>query len=237
MDVAPVPFSKDLQVAHAALSGDEEKARLFVKEYLPDLESYLVSRCGHRDCRAIEKAREIAADVISDCFGAKNRPRGEDVLLRLYHGRAPLKIWLRYVAYSRMKSWWSSTDGRSLPLEPIEESLSHQVEPVVRDPEVAEILRIALENAFREVEPYRLLFLRLVYIHSVKRGHLARIWGCHPAKIGRDMVAAEERIRNLTLGYVKLMYPFTELDWSDFQAIAEQYATLLHGSNEEAAPR
>ena len=184
----------------------------------------------------MEKAREIAADVISDCFGAKNRPRGEDVLLRLYHGRAPLKIWLRHVAYSRMKSWWSSADGKSLPLEPIQESLPDRVEPVVQDPEVAEILRIALENAFREIEPYRLLFLRLIYIHSVKREHLARIWGCHPAKIGRDMVAAEERIRNLTLGYIKSMCPFTELNWSDFQAIAEQYATLLRRSGEEAAP-
>jgi hypothetical protein len=236
MDAAFVTFSKDLEIAHAALFGDEQKARLFVQEYLPNLESYLVSRCRRWDTRAIEKAREIAADVISDCFGAKNRPRGEDVLLKLYHGRAPLKLWLRHVAYSRLKSWWNSAEGKSLPLEPIEESLSARAEELaVRDPEIVEILRIALENAFGEIEPYRLLFLRLVHIHSVRREHLAGIWGCHPAKIGRDMLAAEERIRNLTLGYIKLMHPCTELKWSDFQAIAEEYASLLHGSAEKTA--
>jgi DNA-directed RNA polymerase specialized sigma24 family protein len=233
MDATSVPFSKDLQIAHAALSGDEEQARLFVQEYLPDLEFYLVSRCRHHDARSIEKAREIAADVISDCFGAKTRPRGEDVLLKLYHGRAPLKIWLRHVAYSRLKSWWPSPDGKSVSLEPIQESLAGRAEPLVGDPEAVEILRIALENAFRKIEPYHLLFLRLVYIHSVRRDHLAQIWGCHPAKIGRDIAAAEERIRNLTLEYLKLLHPFDDLQWSDLQAICEEYPGLLHGSTEE----
>jgi DNA-directed RNA polymerase specialized sigma24 family protein len=233
MDATSVPFSKDLQIAHAALSGDEEQARLFVQEYLPDLEFYLVSRCRRHDARSIEKAREIAADVISDCFGAKTRPRGEDVLLKLYHGRAPLKIWLRHVAYSRLKSWWPSPDGKSVSLEPIQESLAGRAEPLVGDPEAVEILRIALENAFRKIEPYQLLFLRLVYIHSVRRDHLAQIWGCHPAKIGRDIAAAEERIRNLTLEYLKLLHPFDDLQWSDLQAICEEYPGLLHGSTEE----
>ncbi|MBV9645581.1 MAG: sigma-70 family RNA polymerase sigma factor [Verrucomicrobia bacterium] len=233
MDAASVPFSKDLQIAQAALFGDEQKARLFVQEYLPDLESYLVSRCGRHDAKSVEKAREIAADVISDCFGAKNRPRGEDVLLRLYHGRAPLKIWLRHVAYSRLKSWWNSPDGNSLPLGPVQESLASTADPFVRDPEIVEILRIALENAFRQIEPYQLLFLRLVYIHSVRRAHLAQIWGCHPAKIGRDMAAAEERIRTLTLEYMNLIHPSLELQWADFQAISEKHPGLLHGSAEE----
>jgi len=233
MDATSVPFSKDLQIARAALSGDEQKARLFVQEYLPELESYLVSRCRRHDAKSVEKAREIAADVISDCFGAKNRPRGEDVLLKLYHGRAPLRIWLRHVAYSRLKSWWNSPDGKSLPLEPIQESLASRTEHLVRDPELVEILRIALENAFRQVEPYQLLFLRLVYIHSVRRDHLAQIWGCHPAKIGRDMATAEERIRSLTLEYMKIIHPSDELQWSDFQAISEEYPGLLHGSGEE----
>ncbi|MBV8273784.1 MAG: hypothetical protein JO170_00795 [Verrucomicrobia bacterium] len=236
MDAASVPFSKDLQIAHAALSGDEEKARLFVQEYLPDLESYLVSRCRHHDAKSIEKAREIAADVISDCFGAKIRPRGEDVLLKLYHGRAPLKIWLRHVAYSRLKSWWPSPDGKTVSLEPIQEPLAGRAEPFVRDPEAVEILRIALENAFRQIEPYQLLFLRLVYIHSVRRDQLAQIWGCHPAKIGRDIAAAGERIRNLTLEYMKLIHPSVDVEWSDLQAICEEYSGLLHGSIEEPRP-
>jgi DNA-directed RNA polymerase specialized sigma24 family protein len=229
-------FSRDLQIAREALTGGEDAARRFVREYLPDLESYLISRCRRSDAKSIEKAREICADVISDCFGAKSRPRGEDVLLKLYHGRAPLKTWLRHVAYSRLKSWWPSPDGKSVSLEPGKESLAGATEPFVRDPETVEILRIALENAFRQIEPHQLLFLRLVYIYSVKRDHLAQIWGCHPSKIGRDMAWAEERIRNLTLEYIKLLHPFTELQWEDCQAICEQYPSMLHGSGEQSLP-
>jgi DNA-directed RNA polymerase specialized sigma24 family protein len=233
--VALVPFLRDLKVARDALSGDEEAARIFVQECLPDLESYLVNRCRRCDSKSIEKAREIAADVISDCFGAKSRPRGEDVLLKLYHGRAPLKVWLRHVAYSRLKSWWPSPEGKTVSFEAGQEPESKRTEPILRDPDMVEILHVALENAFRQIEPYQLLFLRLVYIHSVKRDHLAKIWGCHSAKIGRDMTAAEEQIRKLTLEHMKLIQPFTELLWSDCQAICEAYPSLLHGSGEEPA--
>jgi DNA-directed RNA polymerase specialized sigma24 family protein len=235
METTSVPFPNDLKIARDALSGDEEAARIFVREYLPDLESYLIVRCRRHDGKSIEKAREIAADVISDCFGAKSRPRGEDVLLNLYHGRAPLKIWLRHVAYSRLKSWWPSPDGKAVPLEPSEATAGGTVDWVLRDPEAVEILRIALENAFRQVVPYQLLFLRLVYIHSVRRDQLAQIWGCHSAKIGRDMTSAEEQIRKLTLEHMKLLHPFAELRWSDCLAICEQYPSLLRGSNEDPA--
>jgi DNA-directed RNA polymerase specialized sigma24 family protein len=233
MGASSVPFPGDLEIATAALSGDEEAARVFVREYLPDLESYLVSRCRFSDSKSVEKAREIAADVVSDCFGAKSRRRGEDVLLKLYHGRAPLKVWLRRVAYSRLKSWWPSADGKCVSISTAEEPGNGKTEQVLRDPEIVDILRIALESAFDKIEPYKLLFLRLVYLHSVKRDHLAKIWGCHPAKIGRDMTAAEEQIRELTLQHIKLLYPLTELRWSDCQAICEEYPSLLHGSSFE----
>jgi DNA-directed RNA polymerase specialized sigma24 family protein len=234
MEGPSIPFSRDLQIVRAALAGDEEAARIFVQEYLPDLELHLTNRCRRSDSKSIEKAREIAADVISDCFGAKSRPRGEDVLLKLYHGRAPLKIWLRHVGLARLKSWWLSPDGRSVSFEADQKSETGTTEPLFSDPDLIEILRTALENAFKQIEPYQLLFLRLVYLHSVRREHLAQIWGCHAATIGREMAAAEERIRILTLEYLRLIHPHTELRWSDCQAICEEYPRLLCGSAEES---
>src|ERR1700750_894515 len=138
MEGPSIPFSRDLQIVRAALAGDEEAARIFVQEYLPDLELRLTNRCRRSDSKSIEKAREIAADVISDCFGAKSRPRGEDVLLKLYHGRAPLKVWLRRVAYSRLKSWWTSPDGKSVPISPTEEPGSGRIDAGSPDPEIVE---------------------------------------------------------------------------------------------------
>jgi DNA-directed RNA polymerase specialized sigma24 family protein len=204
-----------------------------VREYLPDLQSYLVGRCRFSDSKSIEKAREIAADVVSDFFRCEERPRGEDILLKLYHGRAPLKDWLRHVAYSRLKSWWLSLDGKTVRFSQEEQPGGAKTAPVPRDPEIAEILHMALENAFEQIEPHKLLFLRLVYLYSVKRDHLAKIYRCHPAKIGRDMAAAGERIKGLTLRNIKLLDPFAELQWSDLQAICDEFPTLLYGSGVE----
>ena len=227
----------DLNMVREALSGDEQAAGIFVERFRPDIERYLTGRCRHGDTRSVEKAREIAADVISDCFGAKDRPRGEDVLLKLYYGQGPLNVWLRGVAHARLKSWWVSKDfGGTVSLADGEErSEAPTVNDSPADPEVVKILRIALESAFREVEPYQLLFLRLVYLHGVKRDHLAKIWGCHPAKIGRDAAAALTKIRKLTVQYIKILDPSIELQWEDCQAICEHHADLLHGAPEKSS--
>ena len=225
------PYLDDLTMAKDALSGDERAAGVFVERFRPDLERYLAARCRRGDTRSIEKSREIAADVISDCFGAKDRPRGEDVLLKLYYGQGPLNVWLRGVAHARLKSWWVSKEfGGTVSLQDGEEGyqpFSSHNSPA--DPDVVIILRIALENAFRQIEPYQLLFLRLVYLHGVKRDHLARISGCHPTKIGRNAATALKKIRKLTVQYIKVLDPSIELQWEDCQAICEQHQDILHG--------
>jgi DNA-directed RNA polymerase specialized sigma24 family protein len=235
MHTDAVSYLGDLNMVRDALSGDEPAARIFVERFRPDIERYLAGRCRHGDTRSVEKSREIAADVISDCFGAKDRPRGEDVLLKLYHGQGPLNVWLRGVAHARLKSWWVSKDfGGTVALADGEEGNEPRTaHHSPADPEVVKILRIALEGAFRQVEPYQLLFLRLVYLHGVKRDHLAKIWGCHPAKIGRDAAAALEKIRRFTVQYIKVLDPAIELQWEDCQAICEHHADLLHGRAED----
>jgi DNA-directed RNA polymerase specialized sigma24 family protein len=236
MDTPVVSFLGDLKLVRDALSGDEQAARVFVEKFRPDLERFLVSRCHRGDTRSVEKSREIAVDVISDCFGAKVRPRGEDILLKLYHGQGPLNVWLRDVAHARLKSWWVSK-GFLGPVSLPDGEEGYEFPSPQRssaDPDIVKLLHIALESAFREVEPYQLLFLRLVYLHGVKRDHLAKIWGCHPAKIGRDTSAALEKIRKLTVQYLQVLDPCIELQWEDCQAICEQHADLLHGTAENS---
>jgi DNA-directed RNA polymerase specialized sigma24 family protein len=231
---APVrlPYLSDLDIAQSALAGDTRAAAIFVERFRPYLESYLASRCRRDDSRSIEKSREIVVDVISDCFGAKNRARGEPVLLKLYHGQGFLHVWLRGVAYARLKSWWVSRDFRGVvSLADTEETRTDIYSTnAYADPEVVKILRIALENAFREIEPSQLLFLRLVYLEGVKRDHLAKACGWHPAKITRDLSAAITKIRKLTLRYVKILDPAIELRWEDCQAICDYHAGMLRGT-------
>jgi DNA-directed RNA polymerase specialized sigma24 family protein len=230
---APVrlAYLSDLDIARSALSGDTRAAAIFVERFRPYLENYLVGRCRRGDSRSIEKSREIVADVISDCFGAKNRARGEPVLLKLYHAQGFLHVWLRGVAYARLKSWWVSRDFRGvISLADTNETRTDNSTNAYADPEVVKILRIALENAFREIEPSQLLFLRLVYLEGVKRDHLAKACGCHPAKITRDLSAALAKIRKLTLRYVRVLDPAIELRWEDCQAICDYHAGMLRGT-------
>jgi DNA-directed RNA polymerase specialized sigma24 family protein len=231
MHTPAVSYPGDLNMARGALSGDEQAARVFVDRLRPDIERYLAGHCRRGDSRSIEKSREIAADVISDCFGAKDRPRGEDMLLKLYHGQGPINVWLRGVAHARLKSWWVSKDCiRTFSIPEAEQQCErHSSRNSRADPEVVQILRIALESAFRQIEPYQLLFLRLLYLHGVKRCDLAKIWGCHPAKIGRDTAAAVQKIRKLTVQYIRVLDPSIELRWEDCQAICDQHAGFLYG--------
>jgi DNA-directed RNA polymerase specialized sigma24 family protein len=239
MDASDALYPEDLRIAKDALSGDEASAGIFVRKYQQDIERYLVRRC-HGNAMSIQKAIDIAGEVISDCFGATRRPRGEDILLKLYHGRTPLKVWLRTVAFCRLKSWWHSMESQMDPLpeerDESERRSSDGAPPKHQrlDIETVEILRIALENALGQIEPYQLLFLRLVHLHAVKQDHLARIWGCNPGTISRYMKAAAETINRLTCRYVKVLDAHLELQWSDFEAICAQYTSLLHGEAGES---
>jgi hypothetical protein len=135
-----------------------------------------------------------------------------------------------------LKSWWVSKEfGGTVSLQDGEEGyqpFSSHNSPA--DPDVVIILRIALENAFRQIEPYQLLFLRLVYLHGVKHDHLAKISGCHPTKIGRNAATALKKIRKLTVQYIKVLDPSIELQWEDCQAICEQHQDILHGRTTKA---
>src|ERR1700751_3160792 len=135
MDASDALYPEDLRIAKDALSGHEASGGIFVRKYQQDIERYLVRRC-HGNAMSIQKAIDIAGEVISDCFGATRRPRGEDILLKLYHGRAPLKVWLRTVAFSRLKSWWNSLESQMDPL-PEEREDRNVVRVMVRHPNIS----------------------------------------------------------------------------------------------------
>jgi hypothetical protein len=75
------PMTSEKQPKDEGLAGNHEVESLFDSDLKPFIEA-LLKRCS--DERSRQKASDIAADVISDCFGASVRPRGDDRLLNLY---------------------------------------------------------------------------------------------------------------------------------------------------------
>ncbi len=140
--------------------------------FRPDLERYLASRC-RRGIPGPLKVREIAVDVISDCFGAKIGCGVKISLKVVYYGQGPLMSGCgrraspieELVGYQRV--WRNDfASGRCGSTEP--HFFNHS-----RQARSRQILRIALEAAFRQVEPYQFFFCAWLF-HGVKRDHLAK---------------------------------------------------------------
>ena len=87
-------MTSEKQRKEESLAGDHEAESLFDSDLKPFIEAVLWKRCS--DERSRQKASDIAADVISDCFGASVRPRGDDRLLNLYNGKSSFQAMAGY---------------------------------------------------------------------------------------------------------------------------------------------
>jgi RNA polymerase sigma factor (sigma-70 family) len=222
-------MTSEKQRMEESLAEAHEAESLFDSGLKPFIEAVLWRRCS--DERSRQKASDIAADVISDCFGASARPRGDDRLLNLYNGRVPLKQWLATVAISRLKNWWRSGQWRferqADEIETVNLQTNFTAEPVLQDPEIAALLAGAVRWAFVHLEPQRAVFLRLAYLYGIKRERIARMWGCHPSTIGREITMGLATLRAHTLEYLRRTDPFLKIEWRDCLEVCG----LLHGDD------
>jgi DNA-directed RNA polymerase specialized sigma24 family protein len=232
-------MTSEKQPKEESLAGDHEAESLFDSDLKPFIEAVFWKRCS--DERSRQKASDIAADVISDCFGATVRPRGDDRLLNLYNGRVPLKQWLATAAISRLKNWWRSGQWRfeqqAEELETVNSPTDFAAESVTQDPEIAVLLADALRWAFLHLEPQKAVFLRLAYLYDVKRERIARMWGCHPSTIGREITIGLMTLRARTLEYLRRADPFLEIEWQDCLEVCTMSPRLLYGDDKRKALR
>jgi RNA polymerase sigma factor (sigma-70 family) len=223
------------QPKEESLAGDHGAESLFDSDLKPFIEALLWKRCS--DERSRQKASDIAADVISDCFGASVRPRGDDRLLNLYNGTVPFRQWLATVAISRLKNWWRSGQWRfeqqAEELETVKSPTDFAAEPVTQDPEIAVLLADAVRWAFVHLEPQRAVFLRLVFLYDIKRERIARMWGCHPSTIGREITMGLATLRTRTLEYLRRADPFLEIEWQDCLEVCTMSPRLLYGDDKK----
>lgn len=227
----------DFELAQKLMAGDATAATRLASEIRPLVEGKILQSCPDEASR--EKAREIVADVVSECFSRRDLTRDKPSLLDLYQGRTSLSGWLILVASSRLKSWWRQR-GRTLSLSPAEHASFYESTAMAQteepfDPDVVDLLRVALQDAFSQVDPEALVFMRLVFLHGIKRETIARVWGCHPSTIGRAITPAAARVQRETLDHLRRLDPYIVVTWADCVAICQRYPRLFAGDQAEKA--
>ena len=73
--------------------------------------------------------------------------------------------------------------------------------------------------------------MRLAYLYDIKRERIARMWGCHPSTIGREITMGLETLRSRTLEYLRRADPFLKIEWRDCLEVCTIYPRLLHGDD------
>lgn len=230
----------DLELRRRILDGLAASGEL-VKLYKQPLERILLSKVQRDDGLSREKAVEIAAKVVGDCF------RASPSLLEKWDGSGSLAGFLNTSGENALKSWWRSpdfkrragelkeqgdSDGPCTPLPPLP--------PPEEGVEEAEILRAmaGLRAGVTSAEaeaPEGLAFLRLKGLHGVNQRTIARCWGVNEAQITRRIDKAMETIHGTARTFA--LAGGEELPYAAFQqALRRDPVILLGHCGDSGAP-
>jgi RNA polymerase sigma factor (sigma-70 family) len=203
----------DMERVEKYLDGNTEVLGELREEIDPILFRTFVCKCVDP-----EIAKEILATIWSECI--PGIPGKQECLLEKYSGQAALKSYLtkvalnRYLDYRRRLRDVDLTTDDSSHEENLDALGSKEVW-AVHDDALAQILRTALEAAFRACSPEGLLMCRLCARYSIRQKELAPIWNCDEATISRRMDKAMEVIRSTVPKELERLEPGLKLGWDD----------------------
>lgn len=214
----------DFEIAQRALNGDA-KAANEIEGRRAMLERILVS-CG---ARSRSEACDLVADVLGECFGARNRTRAAstDHILKEYRGQCSLDSWLITVCRNRLRDFVSSAGESRVERDSPYQAVAS--DELAIEPEILSLLRDSLVEAMSRLEPLTLIFLRLVYLHGVTQREVAAAWHCHESKVSRMLKEGSETLKTETIARLKLRDSHFQLEWRDLIALCEAAPQLLHG--------
>lgn len=214
-----LPFPDDFLLAQKCLEGEPLAIRQLEQTHRVDLVNYLLHAGA-----AIEEARELTDELWADCLA--DRPERQP-RLATYAGNSPLQAWLKAVALNnlvqlkRREKRVRQVAMDDAPLDdaiqadhPRASSLSGARD--VAEAPLLEIMRGAVETAFRECDAEDFVLVQLAHANGLRGRELARMFSCSEAKISRDLERAKRKIAAATMGYVRAQDPWLELQWEDF---------------------
>lgn len=215
---AHVAHLADFHLAQRCLDGEPE-ALAWLRHHLQSVVVSDLIRSGAEVAEAGDLCEWLLADLIMP--EGKHPPR----LLR-YAGTSALGTWLHAVALNRLIDKKRAMQRhQQTPLQPLDEESADEIEPawmkdpraeLAREAPLLELMRDAIEAAFRNCDPEDFVLLQLSHCNRLMGRELAKIFGCHPAQISRRLLAAEKEIASTTLRHIRQSDPWLELRWEDF---------------------
>lgn len=234
LDATPPPrYPDDLELAEAALEGDEEACRA-VRDLVqsPGIKQRLVGR-GARP----SEADDILGDLLTDCFGGQKAKGGLHVILGKYNGACTLNSFFHLIAMNRLISL-KRKQKRTVSLEKESDDDQFDGHPlgaddlpdpggVATEEAVIDTLRAALLKALPSVDQEKLVLLRLIHSYRVSQKKIGEMWGWSDAKVCRQMAALIEELRTATLAAVKELDPWLQVEWDDFVGLCRESNDLF----------
>jgi len=222
----------DFLLAQKCLEAEPLAIRQLQEAYRTPLLNYL-KHAG----AALEEARMLIDELWADCLTDRppRKPR-----LATYSGNSPLQAWLKAVILNNLLQK-KRAEGRTrkviidnLPRE----SGSAVEDPVATapceqrdttEPPLLEIMREAIEAAFRECDPEDFLLLQLAHTNSLRGRELAQLFSCSESKISRSLENARTKISAATMRHVKARDPWLVLQWEDFVELCRVATSACFG--------
>jgi RNA polymerase sigma factor (sigma-70 family) len=227
-----LPYPDDFLLAQKCLEGDSPAIDRLQTTCQTEVANYLI-HAGASPNEARELVDELRADCLAD--RVQNKPR-----LATYAGNSPLLAWLKAVALNNLvqrkrrenRARQTVVDNRPLDEAVTEDSpgaVVSAVAPHSAEAPLLEIMRGAVEAAFRECDAEDFVLVQLAHANGLLGRELAPMYGCSEAKISRDLERARRKIAATTLAYVRAQDPWLELQWADFVELCRVVSPACFG--------
>lgn len=191
--------------------GHEEGALARLQEtYRQPVTAFLL-KAGAQPVEAGETVATLWGDLLSPAATGRIR-------LGRYDGSCALLTWLNTVAMNALLTR-KRIDGRRERRFISRDAGDHEdsVEEVAAtEAPLIQLIREAVEFAFRNCPAENYVLLQLEYLDQLERDELARMFGCSKATISRMLNAARLSIAESTMDYLRQRDPWLELRWEDF---------------------
>ena len=198
----------DLALACACAEGSQHAWEDFVAGFRFYLRtaSAAILRCSASDPAAIE----LSDSLFSDLYGLSDRDPGSS-LLRYFHGRSSLKIWLRavlaqrHIDQIRAGKKFESLDEQPPDGEPrrVPEPATVELPADPRREQYQQRFREALTAALASIDPRDRTRLQLYYAEERTLAEIGRAIGEHESSVSRNLERARKELRSTVEGLLR----------------------------------
>lgn len=225
--------NSDFHLCQACLEGEDSAIRVLQKRAGPVAINYLVGAGAERG-----EAVEVVEFLWGDLFTGK---AGEAPRLARYNGNCSFQTWFNTVALNRLLTIkrkarrWQDLAPYSIDAAPADPAVLDRgmlADPQSAEPATAllvEVMRAALEHAFRNCGPEDFVLMQLKHCDRLLGAELEVMFGCDASGITRRLKKAQSQIATSTLTKIRELDPWLELEWEDFMELCRTATPACFG--------